>query len=48
MTSRILQERLDDAERGGSITQVAQIAQQAIRFLEKLEEENKKLKESRS
>ena len=48
MTSGTLQERLADAERVGSITQVAYIAQQAIRFLKKLEEENKKLKESRN
>ena len=48
MTSGTLQERLIDAERVGSITQVVRVAQEAIHFLKKLEEENKKLKESRS
>ena len=48
MTSESLQERLADAERIGSITQVVRVAQEAIHFLKKLEEENKKLKESRS
>ena len=48
MTSGTLQERLTDAERIGSITQVVHIAQQAIHFLKKLEKENKKLKESRN
>ena len=48
MTSGTLQERLTDAERIGSITQVVRVAQEAIHFLKKLEEENKKLKESRN
>ncbi len=47
MISGILEERLADAERVGSITQVAQIAQEAIGVLKKLEKENKKLKEKR-
>ena len=48
MISGILEERLADAERVGSITQVVRVAQEAIHFLKKLEEENKKLKESRN